>query len=75
MAEGKYSGTNNEREGLVVRPRHETISPTLNGRLSFKMISNRFRLPAGEYWWLSLGEATVPFIPYAVGIGSFNRTP
>ncbi|MCY2993216.1 MAG: RNA ligase (ATP) [Planctomycetota bacterium] len=48
LAEGKYPGTNNEREGLVVRPRHESISPTLNGRLSFKVISNRFLLRAGE---------------------------
>jgi RNA ligase (TIGR02306 family) len=48
LAEGKYPGTNNEREGIVVRPRHETISPTLNGRLSFKVISNRFLLRAGE---------------------------
>jgi RNA ligase (TIGR02306 family) len=47
LAEGKYHGTNNEREGLVVRPRHETISPALNGRLSFKVISNRFLLRAG----------------------------
>ena len=48
LAEGKYPGTNHEREGLVVRPRHETLSPTLNGRLSFKVISNRFLLRAGE---------------------------
>jgi hypothetical protein len=49
LAEGKYPGTNNEREGLVVRPRHEAISPTLNGRLSFKVISNRFLLRTGEW--------------------------
>jgi RNA ligase (TIGR02306 family) len=48
LAEGKYPGTNSEREGLVVRPRHETISPALNGRLSFKVISNRFLLRARE---------------------------
>ena len=47
LAEGKYPGTDNEREGLVVRPRRETISPALNGRLSFKVISNRFLLRAG----------------------------
>jgi len=47
LAEGKYPGTDNEREGLVVRPRRETISPTLNGRLSFKVISNRFLLREG----------------------------
>ncbi len=47
LAEGKYPGTNNEREGVVVRPRRELISPTLNGRLSFKVISNRFLLRDG----------------------------
>lgn len=44
LAEGKYPGTSNEREGVVIRPRRETYSPTLNGRLSFKAISNRFLL-------------------------------
>jgi RNA ligase (TIGR02306 family) len=44
LAEGKYEGTDNEREGIVIRPRHETTSPTLGGRLSFKAISNRFLL-------------------------------
>lgn len=45
MAEGFYEGTKNEREGIVVRPRDgEVFSPTLNGRLSFKAISNRFLL-------------------------------
>ena len=35
MAEGLYDGTNNESEGIVVRPRDgEFFSPTLNGRLS-----------------------------------------
>lgn len=47
LAEGKYPGTDNEREGLVVRPRRELISPALNGRLSFKVISNRFLLREG----------------------------
>lgn len=47
LAEGKYPGTDNEREGIVVRPRREMISPTLNGRLSFKAISNRFLLREG----------------------------
>jgi hypothetical protein len=47
LAEGKYPGTNNEREGIVVRPHRETISATLNGRLSFKVISNRFLLRDG----------------------------
>ena len=44
MAEGKYPDTNNEREGLVVRPLHERRSEILAGRLSFKAISNRFLL-------------------------------
>lgn len=44
LAEGKYPGTNNEREGIVIRPLQERFSPTLNGRLSFKAISNRYLL-------------------------------
>ncbi len=44
LAEGKYPGTTNEREGLVVRPLHERHSEVLAGRLSFKAISNRFLL-------------------------------
>lgn len=43
-AEGKYPDTDREREGIVIRPRTETFSPTLGGRLSFKAISNRFLL-------------------------------
>jgi len=43
-AEGKYPGTTSEREGIVVRPRREMVSPTLAGRLSFKVISNRYLL-------------------------------
>lgn len=43
-AEGKYPGTSNEREGIVIRPRHEMFSPTLGGRMSFKAISNRYLL-------------------------------
>lgn len=48
LAEGKYPGTSNEREGIVLRPRHETFSLALAGRLSFKAISNRFLLKEGE---------------------------
>lgn len=44
LAEGKYPGTSNEREGLVIRPRREVHSLALAGRLSFKAISNRFLL-------------------------------
>jgi len=41
MAEGKYDGTDNEREGIVIR--------SMDGkRLSIKAISNRFLLKGGE---------------------------
>ncbi len=43
-AEGKYEGTQNEREGLVVRSRDPLFSEVLRGNLSFKVISNRFLL-------------------------------
>ena len=48
LAEGKYAGTGNEREGIVLRPRRETRSTALVGRLSFKAISNRFLLKEGD---------------------------
>jgi RNA ligase (TIGR02306 family) len=48
LAEGKYPGTKNEREGIVIRPLAETHSEALQGRLSFKAISNRFLLKGGE---------------------------
>ncbi len=44
LAEGKYPGTTNEREGIVIRAIPETFSPTLSSRLSFKAISNRYLL-------------------------------
>lgn len=44
LAEGKYPGTDNEREGIVIRPQTEMYSNILGGRLSFKAISNRFLL-------------------------------
>ncbi|MES2791413.1 MAG: RNA ligase (ATP) [Planctomycetota bacterium] len=44
LAEGKYPGTSNEREGIVIRSLHEVHSPALCGRLSFKAISNRYLL-------------------------------
>jgi len=47
LAEGKYAGTTNEREGIVIRPREEGFSPVLGGRLSFKAISNRYLLKEG----------------------------
>lgn len=48
LAEGKYPGTTNEREGIVVRPLVERYSPRLKGRLSFKVISNRFLLKESD---------------------------
>ena len=44
LAEGKYEGTKNEREGIVVRPSYPRHSYILGGRLSFKVISNRYLL-------------------------------
>jgi len=43
-AEGKYEGTDNEREGIVIRPKQEGWSMCLKGRLSFKVISNKYLL-------------------------------
>ncbi len=48
LAEGFYPGTQNEREGIVIRPQTETHSSLLGGRLSFKAISNRFLLKGGD---------------------------
>jgi RNA ligase (TIGR02306 family) len=47
LAKGKYKGTTNNREGIVIRPVRETISTLLHGRLSFKVINNDF-LEKGE---------------------------
>lgn len=47
-AEGKYEGTKNEREGLVIRSKEESYSNALRGRMSFKAISNRFLLKGGD---------------------------
>lgn len=44
LAEGVYPGTKNQREGIVIRPQVESVSPTLGGRLSFKAISNKYLL-------------------------------
>ena len=43
-ARGVYAGTRNRKEGIVVRPLVETASPTLGGRLSFKVINNDYLL-------------------------------
>jgi|SRR5262245_1576385 len=48
LAEGKYEGTSNEREGIVVRPMIPKHSRILGGPLSFKVISNRYLLKGGE---------------------------
>jgi len=40
MAKGKYPGTNNDMEGIVVRSLENIYSPTLRGRLSFKVLNN-----------------------------------
>jgi RNA ligase (TIGR02306 family) len=44
MAKGKYEGTKNRREGIVVRPTTGIYSPTLQGPLSFKVLNNDFLL-------------------------------
>ena len=45
LAQGVYPGTKNRKEGIVVRPLVERLSPTLGGgRLSFKVINNDFLL-------------------------------
>ena len=43
-AEGRYAGTDNQREGIVIRPRETMRSEVLAGRLSFKAISNAYLL-------------------------------
>ena len=48
LAEGRYTGTKNEREGIVIRPRVVQHSQTLGGRLSFKVINNAYLLKGGD---------------------------
>jgi RNA ligase (TIGR02306 family) len=43
-ARGIYPGTKQRKEGIVIRPLTELRSPTLGGRLSFKVINNDFLL-------------------------------
>ena len=43
-AKGKYIGTKNNIEGIVVRPITECYSNVLEGRLSFKVINNDYLL-------------------------------
>lgn len=47
LAEGKYPGTNNEREGIVFICEEEDQTK-FGGRLSFKVISNKYLLDGGE---------------------------
>jgi hypothetical protein len=42
LARGFYVGTKQRKEGIVVRPLITTASPTLGGRVSFKVISKEF---------------------------------
>jgi RNA ligase (TIGR02306 family) len=45
LAKGKYEGTKNRREGIVVRPVTKVRSHTFHGgRLSFKVLNNEFLL-------------------------------
>jgi RNA ligase (TIGR02306 family) len=41
---GLYAGTKSRKEGIVIRPLVHAYSPTLGGRLSFKVINNEFLL-------------------------------
>jgi len=43
-AKGRYSGTKNRREGIVIRARDLVYSDRLHGRLSFKVLNNDFLL-------------------------------
>jgi RNA ligase (TIGR02306 family) len=43
-ARGLYAGTQQRKEGIVIRPLVERRSETLSGRLSFKVINNDFLL-------------------------------
>lgn len=44
MSRGKYEGTENLKEGIVIRPVEEEFSEVLQGRLSFKVISPEYSL-------------------------------
>ncbi len=41
-ANGIYDGTNKKREGIVIRPVREMHSNSLRGRMSFKILSNKY---------------------------------
>lgn len=42
MTKGNYEGTNNTKEGIVIRPAEETWSEVLQGRLSCKVINEDY---------------------------------
>ena len=48
LADGKYEGTDNYREGIVCRPVQETYSELLEKRLTFKVKSKQFLLNGGD---------------------------
>ena len=48
MAKGKYTGTNNNREGIVIRPCKVKYSEVLGGRLSCKVVNNEYLLKEEE---------------------------
>lgn len=48
MSKGIYDGTNNMREGIVIRPIHEMYSNVLKGRLSFKIVNDEYLLKYNE---------------------------
>lgn len=41
-ADGIYEGTKTKREGIVIRSIHEKYSNSLRGRMSFKVLSNKY---------------------------------
>jgi len=47
-AKGQYPGTQNQKEGIVIRPILECESVALKGRLSFKVVNNEYLLKGGE---------------------------
>jgi RNA ligase (TIGR02306 family) len=47
-AKGQYAGTNNHREGIVVRAMYGDFSEKMRSRISFKVLNNEFLLKEGE---------------------------
>jgi RNA ligase (TIGR02306 family) len=48
MAKGKYNGTQNDREGIVVRATYGDFSEKMRSRISFKVLNNEFLLKEKE---------------------------